>query len=236
MTTEEFSNEFDTLLNSHSIINQFGSTGSTADITVDEYEKSVFLSKAQEEVIIDLYNGNVYSGSSFEETEELRRYLNNLVKTYTTSDKKTGYTGLSDKSAFFELPSDLWFITYESVRLDDSRLGCKDGTEIVVVPVTQDNYYKIINNPFKRPGDRRAIRLDIEGSIAEIISEYEISRYLVRYMSKPTPIVLVDLPDNLSIDNVSVKTECKLNPVIHKVILEKAVKMAILSKNPSISK
>lgn len=48
MTTEEFSNEFDTLLNSYS--NEYS-------INIDEYEKSIFLSHAQEEILLELYNG-----------------------------------------------------------------------------------------------------------------------------------------------------------------------------------
>lgn len=43
MTTEEFSNEFDTLLNSNSAIESFGNI---SDIKLDEYEKSIFLTKA----------------------------------------------------------------------------------------------------------------------------------------------------------------------------------------------
>ena len=72
--------------------------------------------------------------------------------------------------------------------------------------------------------------------IVEIVSEYNIDRYLVRYIARPDPIILTDLPDNLSINKVSEKTECKLNPVIHRAILEKAVKLAILSKAPSAGK
>ena len=52
MTTEEFSNEFDTLLNSYSTTEE-----PTNTIELDEYEKSVFLTKAQEDVVIDMYNG-----------------------------------------------------------------------------------------------------------------------------------------------------------------------------------
>ena len=52
MTTEEFSNEFDTLLNSYSNTEGFGKTTNT--IELDEYEKSVFLTKAQEDVVIDM--------------------------------------------------------------------------------------------------------------------------------------------------------------------------------------
>lgn len=236
MTIEEFSNEFDTLLNSYATINQFGKVENPATIELDEYEKSVFLTKAQEEIVIDLYSGKNPLGDSFEKTEEVRRYLSDLIKTYTTTDKKVGYVGLSKTSIFFELPKDLWFITYESAGLEDSRLGCMNGEEISVIPVTQDDYFRISKNPFRGANKRRALRLDIGNGIVEIVSEYNIGRYLVRYVARPEPIVLTDLPDNLSINEVSTKTECKLNPVIHRAILEKAVQLALISKAPNAGK
>lgn len=236
MTTEEFSNEFDTLLNSYSVINKFGKEENPSTIELDEYEKSVFLTKAQEEIIIDLYNGKNPLGDSFEKTEEVRRYLSDLIKTYITTEKKTGYVGLSKTSIFFELPEDLWFITYESASLADSRLGCMNGKEISVIPISQDDYFRISSNPFRGSNKRRALRLDNSNGIVEIVSEYNIERYLVRYIARPDPIILTDLPDSLSINKLSKKTECKLNPVIHRAILEKAVKLAILSKAPSAGK
>lgn len=236
MTTEEFSNEFDTLLNSYSTIEAFGKTPSTTEL--DEYEKSVFLTKAQEDIVIGMYNGKNPFGDSFEKTEEIRRYLSTLIKTYTTIDKKTGYTGLSESSVFFELPKDddLWFITYESVNLKDDKLGCISGEDVSVVPITQDEYHRIRKNPFRGTNERRALRLDLSGKVVEIISKYNVEKYLVRYLSRPTPIILIDLTDNLSINGVSVKTECKLNPVIHRAILERAVKLAIMSRVPSTGK
>ena len=236
MTTEEFSNEFDTLLNSYSVINKFGKEENPSTIELDEYEKSVFLTKAQEEIVIDLYSGKNPLGDSFEKTEEVRRYLSDLIKTYTTTEKKTGYVGLSKTSIFFELPKDLWFITYESAGLEDSRLGCMNGKEISVVPISQDDYFRISSNPFRGSNKKRALRLDNGNGIVEIVSEYNIDRYLVRYIARPDPIILTDLPDSLSINKLSKKTECKLNPVIHRAILEKAVKLAILSKAPSAGK
>lgn len=236
MNTQEFSNEFDTLLNSYNLIGDFGESSNKLSVNLDEYEKSVFLTNAQEEIVIDLYNGKNPFGDSFEKTEEVRRYLSDLVKTYTTSTKETGYTGLSNKSVFFKLPDDLWFITYESVNLKDDELGCMDGSNISVVPVTQDEYYRIKKNPFRSPNERRAIRLDLDEGIVEIISKYNIDSYLVRYLAKPKPIILIELPDGLSINGVSDKTECELNPVIHRAILERAVKLAIISKVPSTGK
>lgn len=229
MTTEEFSNEFDTLLSSYSNTEKFGITHST--IELDEYEKSVFLTKSQEDVVIDMYNGKNTFGDSFEKTEEIRRYLSSLIKTYTTSTKEITYKGLSKHSVFFKLPEDLWFITYEAVDLKDDGLGCKSGEDICVTPVTQDEYHRIRKNPFRGSNERRALRLDLNEEVVEIISKYNVASYLIRYLSRPNPIILTDLPSDLSINGINKKTECELNPAIHRSILEKAVKLAIISKS-----
>lgn len=222
MTNKEFSDGFSTLLNSFGI---------TPNITLDEYEKSTFLTNAQEQLIIDIYSGrNIIYGKSFEQTEELRRYLSNLVETYETSTKVTGKLGLSKDSVFFKIPQDTWFITYEVALLKDSRLGCLDGIEASVVPLPQDDLYRAKDNPFRGPSKDRVLRLDIKSDLAELISKYNVDKYLMRYISQPTPIILVDLPDGLSINGVSTESECELNPVVHRAILERAVQLAIISK------
>ena len=222
MTNKEFSDGFSTLLNSF---------GVTPNITLDEYEKSTFLTNAQEQLIIDIYSGrNVIYGKSFEQTEEIRRYLSNLVETYETSTKVTGKLGLSQDSVFFEIPQDTWFITYEVAFLKDIRLGCLDGIEASVVPLPQDDLYRAKDNPFRGPSKDRVLRLDIKSDLAELISKYNVDKYLMRYISQPTPIILVDLPDGLSINGVSTESECELNPVVHRAILERAVQLAIISK------
>lgn len=222
MTNKEFSDGFSTLLNSFGI---------TPNITLDEYEKSTFLTNAQEQLIIDIYSGrNIIYGKSFEQTEEIRRYLSNLVETYETSTKVTGKLGLSQDSVFFEIPQDTWFITYEVAFLKDSKLGCLDDIEASVVPLPQDDLYRAKDNPFRGPSKDRVLRLDIKSDLAELISKYNVDKYLMRYISQPTPIILVDLPDGLSINGVSTESECELNPVVHRAILERAVQLAIISK------
>lgn len=227
MTVEEFSNEFDTLLSSYSTRVSYGYSPDFLEF--DEYEKSVFLTKAQEELVIESYTGKSITGESFEKTEEFRRYLSDLVNTKVLTDKLTEHVGLSKSSVFFELPDNVWFITYESVTLKDEKLGCSDGEEVIVIPITQDEFFRISKNPFRKPSKDKAIRLDIKDGIVEIVSNYNIEKYLVRYVEKPLPIILVDLQD-LSINGIKVKTECKLNPVIHREILERAVRLAIISK------
>lgn len=228
MGVKEFSDEFDILLNSYSTTPPYGDENKL-DITLNEYEKSVFLTKAQDDIVIELYTGKNQFGDSFEKTEEIRRYLSDLVKTVELSEKLTGYTGVSKSSMFFKLPEDVWFITYESATLKDERLGCLDGEEATIVPVTQDEYYRIAKNPFRGPSKGRAVRLDIGDGVIEIISDYNIDKYLVRYLSRPKPIILEDLSE-LSVNGVKVRTECELNPAIHRAILERAVRLAIISK------
>lgn len=221
MTTEEFSNEFDTILNSYS---------GTISIELDEYEKSVFLTEAQESILIELYSGRNISNEAFEKTEELRRYLSSLVKTYTTSNKLTGQEGLSIDSVFYNIPQDVWYITYESAQLSGDALGCLDGEVVTVLPTRQDELARTLRNPFKRASKKKVLRLDAGANTVELISKYNISKYLVRYISRPEPIILVDLPTPLSINGVSTKTECKLSSAIHRTILEKAVELALISK------
>ena len=225
MTNEEFSNEFDSLISSNSIIKPFGIDSTLLEF--DEYEKSVFLTKAQESIVKSLYNGTL-TGDSFEKTEELRRSLNNLVKT-DSPDKVEG-DGLTKNSYLFKLPPDVWFITYEAVESEDDRLGCAKGSIMEVVPITQDELHNITRNPFRKSNKRRVLRLDIEGDIVEIISVYNISKYTIRYLSEPQPIILSDLPEGLTINKLSKETKCKLNPAIHRMILEMAVNLALKSR------
>jgi hypothetical protein len=225
MTTEEFSNEFDTLVQSYSVL-KFGEQNY---LSFDEYEKSVFLTKAQEEIILSMYNGKNVFGEDFEKTEEIRRYLNELIETYETSVKVPGYIGVSKDSVFFEIPNDVWFITYESVTLQDDKLGCSNGEQVLVIPTTQDSFSKIEKNPFRGSSKKRVLRLDNKNNTVELVSKFNIDKYLLKYIIKPNPIILVNL-DDLSINGVNTKTECKLNSVIHRAILEKAVQLAKQSR------
>ena len=220
MTTEEFSNEFDVLLNSYITINQ-------DSFKLDEYEKSVLLTESQEAVIKELYSGKL-AGEGFEETEEIRRGLDNLVNTLELTSKDISKPKMSDKSQFFQLPPDIWFITYESALLSDESLGCKNNTRVTVIPIRQDEYHSVESNPFRGPSDKRVLRIDTGSSIVELISKYNIKSYFVKYLSKPKPIILQDISnENLTINGEKLKMGCKLNESLHRTILEGAVALAI---------
>jgi hypothetical protein len=215
MDNTEFSNEFDILYNN---------IASNQAPGLDEYEKSVFLTTAQDAVVLDLYKGNSVDGKSFEETEELRQYLSSITKTEeATSSEEPDIIKISDKSYIYDIPEDLWFITHESVKCKD-----KDSFGVEVFPVTQDTYTRISKNPFRKTTKNRVLRLNISDKI-ELVSEYPIESYVIRYITKLEPIVLSDLPNGLSIKGVSDINECKLNPALHSTILLRAVELAKIS-------
>ena len=232
MTRPEFSNQFDLLVSSYRRFKDFDDKELLDSIEFDEYEKSLFLTKAQEELVVSLYNGRNSSLQGFEETEELRRYLSNLVEEaelspIETSDGKP--LGMESNSKFFTLPEDLWFITYESVLLGSDK-QCENHTTQDVYPVTQDEYHKIRKNPFRGANFRRALRLDLSDGNIEIISKYQVTEYYVRYVRKIKPIILEDLPNGLTISGLSKATDSEVHESLHQRLLEMAVQMAMQSK------
>ena len=237
MIIDEFSNSFDTLLSSYAPIFNFGEEASKQTITLDEYEKSVFLTKAQEEIVLSLYNGKNPYGEAFEGTEELRRYLSNLItEKYLKPITNISGTplGLESKSKFFTLPEDLWFITMESVVVDNGKCGAE--TIMKVYPVKQDEYQVIRDNPFRGANDRRALRLDLSEGNVEIICKYMITIYYIRYIKKIPPIILEDLPNDLTIEGKSEASNCILHEALHQKILDRAVQLALQSRRYNINK
>lgn len=231
MTIQDFSNGMDTLLNSYALTARFGSTDNPGTVELDEYEKSMLLTKAQDDIVIELYSGRNSMGTSFEETEEMRRYLSKIVKEAklepikTSSDK---LLGIDSNSKFFTLPEELWFITYESVKVSDSN--CDAMSTLDVYPVTQDEYRKIRRNPFRGANNRRALRLDLSDGVIEIVSKYTVTEYYLRYLRKLQPIVLINLGNEQSIEGVSTVSECKLPETLHQRILDRAVLLALQSR------
>lgn len=225
MTLEELSNEFDVLINSNSSLESFGHQ--LDPLKFDEYEKSVHLTKAQEELIAQLYS----SVSGFESTEQIRRYLGNLVES-DTIDTYDYNKGVSSNSVYAELPKDLMYITYESATINGDS-DCLNNKTVQVIPVTQDEYHRIKENPFRKPNSRKVLRLDLGDNRVELVSDKNInvSKYYVRYLRRPYPIILTDLTDGLTINKENKSKQCELSPELHRMILQVAVTNALQSRS-----
>lgn len=233
MTVEEFSNEFDTLINNYNFVNFEAKDPNL--ISVDEYQKSVFLTKAQLEFVKNHYgNQNKYQ-KGFEANEKRRADLNELVvqKSASLVAPATSFNIKSDNSYVYSIPDGTTevplFVIHEQLKLSN-------GKYIKVIPKTHDEYNVQVNNPFKKPDSSVAWRLDINSTDSdkrhfELITDQDLTGadYQIRYIAHPEPIVLVALSDGLSVDGATEVKTSELNKGVHQEILDRAVELAIAS-------
>lgn len=197
---------------------------------INMLEKSICLTEAQEDIVKQLYD-------NFDKDERSREQLRNLtvnkVIDYDSSLNSTlvGHR-FNQNSKFFELPSEVWYVLAEKIN-----------SEISVIPIPIDEYNVNIRNPFKHPkAGLRAWRLDVVNTvdatknIREIVYPEAISNYTIRYIKKPTPIILEDLTlfkdplgNQITIDGLYESTPCKLSDSLHMNIIELAVQKAKLT-------
>lgn len=224
MTVAEFSNEFDALIQAYSEDFKFGKHNS---LVIDEYEKSVFLTKAQEEILIELYTGRGSIQTSFEESEELRRYLSSIVK--EKSLISASGDSIYDTSTIYTVDNEVLFIIYEKAKIGTKR--------VKVYPVKHDDLDKIINNPFRGPSDSRVLRLNYDNKIELISKSNKVSEYKIRYIKRPNPIVLEGVSNtDLTLDNINREQASELDPLLHRKIVERAVLLALQSLNMTSKK
>lgn len=224
MTTQEFSYQFDVMLRS------FAQMGT---LVLDEYEKSVYLTIAQEALVKEKYKTN------FEQDEDLRAFLRPLIKTVnaTPATVPTGQDYLyfdKYKNSYWNISDDLWWIVYEQVTLYDECLDdCYNGKVADLRVVRLDELNTTLKNPFLRPNQSRVIRVDYGGQLdtpyVELISKYTVDSYRVRFIRRPQPIILQDLPDDLTIYGEKTARTSELNTSTHGEILARAVQMAMVS-------
>lgn len=228
MTLQEFSVEFDILYNNVSSNQAPGLT---------EYEKSVFLTQAQEAIVLDLYKGT--GGDSFESTEEVTRYLSTLVKATTLVEDTEVNDLLILNSKRFKFKEEdqqkLMFILYYSAQIytDDEKTLTRD---VLVVPTTLDRVYKEMENPFKKSNNNRILALSSEDCI-DLITDKDIKEFYIKYLRKPLPIILPgSLEGGLSINGFTETSDyyeeqaqdstIELPASTHRSILLRAIQLA----------
>lgn len=243
MTNLEFSNEFDVLYNS---ITSNQAPG------LDEYEKSVFLTKAQDEIIKAYFNPKTNkTQEGFDGNEKRQIDFSMIMRSHIYEPSR----GASDifTTSFFDLrdntkavaldPDILMFVNeYVEVTRNDKR-----NVRLTVVPISYMEYSRLMSKPFKRPIKNQAWRLlDNSNGIKKaelIVGPIDtITKYVIRYVKRPRAIILDVLSDGTSLDgyvgadgegnptaNVSEAVQgitCELDPILHPEILQRAVELA----------
>ena len=242
MTTAEFSREFDLAYNS----------ATKSAPAIDLYEKSVYLTRAQLEIVNNYFNplGNKYK-KGFEQSSKRRNDLRELIRPGVSTTLSTSLVDdekISEDSQFFRIKDNVYLIIQEKARITSSDT-CLNNTYIKVKPITHDEFNRQELNPFKKPAEDIIWRLDMytpllltngsteDSKVMELISPYTIDQYKYRYIIYPSPIILVNLlneypSENLTIDGVTVSQTCALSESIHREILGRAVELATADYRP----
>ena len=237
MTNKEFSNEFDVLYNS---ITSNQAPG------LDEYEKSVFLTKAQSEILREYFNPRVDGANGGFDGSQKRQYdFSFLIKTTIleanlANKSEEGYIPKIDNRGYlFNFPEDYFLSINEVIRDDKSS-----NKFYSVVSISYSDYQRLMTKPYAYPPKRVAWRLfigtiqktledttKVTVPVAEIIGKFVSNsnnwNYTLRYVKKPNPIILIDLTnDDLSIEGKKTETPCEFPSQLHQEILERAVTLA----------
>lgn len=156
MTTQEFSNEFEVLYN-NIMSNQAPG--------LDEYEKSVFLTKAQEEIVRDYFNSrNVKNAQGFDDNQKRQYDFSTLLSSITLPDYTDTLRALSamgwlvyntifdSRAKIYIAPSDLFLAINESIEDSVKR-------RYSVLPISYDEYNRLMLKPYGFPLKRQAWRI-----------------------------------------------------------------------------
>lgn len=160
MTLEEFSTEFDVLYNSIT---------SNAAPGFNDYEKSVLLTLAQEELIKSYFVANNNTTGVGLDGSQKRHYdfstlikvktLNNIIDSILTTGVDVPVFN-KDANNIFLVPNDVFLVLNEYLTVKNNSY--------TVFPISYDSYNLLMSKPFPYPNKRQAWRLDssINGEIA----------------------------------------------------------------------
>ena len=229
MTASEFSQEFDILYNNIASNQAPGLT---------EYEKSVFLTKAQDEIIKNYFtskpNGNKYQEGIEDSAKRYSDFSCLITVKSIQVQAHSDETSIDARGQICTLPEDLMISLNERFKVGE--------TEYQVIPLTLAEYQRLMSRPSGDPLKRQVWKLmgnsaTGNGSI-EIIPHWKDSRtnsnkLIIRYVRKPYPIILEDLAaQGLTINgksntyNNGIGEACELAKELHPEILQRAVELA----------
>lgn len=233
MTTEEFSNQFDVLYNN---------IASDQGPGLNEYEKSVFLTKAQSQLVNEYFNVRTDgAGGGFDGGPRRQYDFSSLIGVghlVEQSSDELDYKKIDRRSHVFLFPEDYYLVVSEILYDNKNQYS--------VLPISYAEYQRLMLKPYNFPVKRGAWRLLTEPrnngnsskvAVAEIIGNFgKDLNYQLRYIKTLSPIILDNLDnygDGLtimgkgnSISGFPGPIECELPSECHEEILERAVALA----------
>lgn len=251
MTNPEFSDQFDIL---------FQNVTNNKAPGLNEYEKSIFLTKAQDEIVLSYFNpkkNKVQEGidnSAERQIDFSMLITTNKLVSLSDSNIIPLYPLANTKQ--YALPTDMLVILNETLKVTRDT----ETKYLSVFPLTFSEYTSYMSKSYKRPPKNVAWRVSVTTtevaklntdstlnpgtSIAKELkaviqliagSNDNIAEYTIRYVRRPRAIILSDLEGVTMDGNKKNSQKCELDPIIHQDILQRAVELAKASVEGSLS-
>ena len=227
MTLQEFNTNFDLLYNN---------IASNQAPGLDEYEKSVFLTNAQLELVKNYFNpkGNKYQ-EGFDQSPKRQLDFSTItdLMVYNITDAlPNNVVKFNADSIVFPYNDNFLFIIQELATVTDSVT--RTDKNINIRGITNVEYMMAMNKPYKYPFKHEGWRIihNTDDRKLELLLSYgdRLKSYKIRYIKRPTPIILIDLSSlGLKIDGISTPTDCILDESMHAEIVQRAVELAKMS-------
>lgn len=227
MTSKEFSSQFDIL---------YDNITSGKAPGLNDYEKSVLLTKAQDQLIKNYFTplGNKYQ-EGHSDSHKRTIDFSNITKSKNAITGTIGTGTTYRDTMIYERPTDILIPRGFVLRNDSNK-------ELQVVSVTEEELTRLFSKPYKQPYKGQAYKLEESTSdkvYQIIVGKAHINadfKLYVRYVKVPNPIILMDIEafeyemgleeDTLSINGSRTISECELDPATHNEILDRAVNIA----------
>lgn len=219
MTVNEFSNQFDLLYNN---ITSNQAPG------LNEYEKSVFLTKAQDEIVKNYFEASSQGNTvkkGFDDTILRQMDFSDLMSGKEYQDGIIGESVIDPRAIVYDIPKDdnVYIVVNESLHLMDDNGTVKGVRQIV--PLSYLEYSRLMLKPFKQPIKNQAWRLITRGRRGELDAFHDIpdngstpikTRVEIittnADLNRYTGNIVLDLPEvNKDFENVDIQKDIVIN-------------------------
>ena len=205
---------------------------------LEKYEKSMFLTLGQEELVKDAFSPKTNPlGEGFDDSVRRQADFLSLISSTTlvnvASSAVTSAFNNRTTTRYYMYPSEAFLVLNEEVAVE--------GKYMTVIPLSYEEYARLMMRPYKYPPKGQVWRLitntdmtagsePLSYQVIELIGNFhndDVIDYRMRFVHRPHPIILESLADTgLSIEGETAEATCTLPEHLHDEILARAVNLA----------
>lgn len=196
---------------------------SAPEVTPEEVD--IYLNNAQYQFL------KILTEAGLEKSQEWLDYTKNITVSYSivpviSGNKPYGWYVTLPLGTLNTQPNQMIYrlALLEEVQMSYSDCGVTKSSRVPVIPMTRDEYNKVVMNPFKKPWKEEIIRLTVDNNKFELIAFQgaTLTTYYLDYIKEPQRIQYGTQYSAPTVDQ-----NCELESKAATKIVEIAVELAL---------